>query len=182
MHYPWSPSAHRSPHSYVCCPAAVQAARGDAPASQAASDLSLPGVYTQPAAVGGGTTQGTLPATQALTGLGGASQLPGGAAAAALPYGFTADFSQTSGYGGLGAAGVGLGALGGLPGMGGVGLGADVDFNSQVDNFLLSQGFGNETQFLDAATGEFLGGFGGATQVRGRGAGTWASRGESAGR
>ncbi|KAG2435081.1 hypothetical protein HXX76_007168 [Chlamydomonas incerta] len=141
--------------------------RGDSPASQATSDLSLPGVYTQPAAVAGGTTQGTLPATQALTGLGGASQLAGGAAAAALPYGFTADFSQTSGYGGLGAAGVGMGvgALGGLPGVG-VGLGGDVDFNSQVDNFLLSQGFGNETQFLDAATGEFLGGFGGATQDR----------------
>lgn len=144
----------------------LQGPRGDATASQAASDLSLPGVYTQPAAVAGGTTQGTLPATQAITGLGGASQLAGGAAAAALPYGFTADFSQTSGYGGLGAAGVGMGmgvgTLGGLPGLG---LGGDVDFNSQVDNFLLSQGFGNETQFLDAATGEFLGGFGGATQV-----------------
>jgi hypothetical protein len=66
-----------------------------------------------------------------------------------MPFGFTAEFSQTS-YG-----------LGG---------GAD-EFNSQMDSFLLSQGF-NETQFLDAATGEYYGGFGGATQVRAWTAGT----------
>ncbi|KXZ44312.1 hypothetical protein GPECTOR_69g405 [Gonium pectorale] len=109
-------------------------------ASQATSDMSLPGpLYTQPAGVGGTATQ-ALPATQL------ASQLPGGAGAAAaggLPYGFTAEFSQTS-YG-----------------LGGV---AD-DFNSQMDSFLLSQGF-NETSFLDAATGEYYGGFGAATQDR----------------
>ncbi|GLC57612.1 ATP-dependent helicase NAM7 [Pleodorina starrii] len=121
--------------------------RPDASAASqtATSDLSLPGpLYTQPATGAGGATQ-DLPATQL------ASQLPGGAGtgaagagrAAGLPYGFTAEFSQTS-YG-----------LGG---------GAD-DFNSQMDSFLLSQGF-NETQFLDAATGEYYGGFGGATQDR----------------
>ncbi|GIL94261.1 hypothetical protein Vretimale_509 [Volvox reticuliferus] len=116
-------------------------------ASQASADLSLPGqLYTQPAGGAGSATQ-DLPATQL------ASQLPGAGGVAVgsgagvrptgLPYGFTAEFSQTS-YG-----------LGG---------GAD-DFNSQMDSFLLSQGF-NETQFLDAATGEYYGGFGTATQDR----------------
>ncbi len=100
--------------------------------------------------------------------------LPGaaGTAAGGLPYGFTADFSQATSYGlGLGGAG-GLDELGGgaagVAGAGGVGVGVDgalPGFSSQADGFLLSQGF-NETQFLDAATGEYYGAFGGAaTQV-----------------
>lgn len=102
--------------------------------------------------------------------------LPGaaGTAAGGLPYGFTADFSQATSYGlGLGGAG-GLDELGGgaagVAGAGGVGVGVDgalPGFSSQADGFLLSQGF-NETQFLDAATGEYYGAFGGAaTQVGG---------------
>ncbi len=91
-----------------------------------------------------------------------------------LPYGFTADFSQATSYGlGLGGAG-GLDELGGgaagVAGAGGAGVGVDgalPGFSSQADGFLLSQGF-SETQFLDAATGEYYGAFGGAaTQVGG---------------
>lgn len=106
--------------------------------------MSLPGpLYTQPVTGPGSTTQ-DMPGTQSV------SQLPStivastsGGRPAGLPFGFTAEFSQTS-YG--------------------PGAGVD-DFNSQMDSFLLSQGF-NETQFLDAATGEYYGNFSAATQVR----------------
>lgn len=133
-------------------------------------------VYTQAATQSMGRSQ--APASQATT-TAGAAGMYGGAADGAAGFGFTTDFaSQATSQGGhfgpmgpYGTAGVDTSGFAGLDMLAGTGLGADAlagygatagfagdDFTmgSQLDGFLLSQGF-NETSFLDAATGEYYG-------------------------